>query len=45
VAGQRVNAGYKGLIIKGGKKIVVKWKKWEPLSFPNVNNLNRRQED
>jgi hypothetical protein len=24
VAGQRVNAGYKGLIIKGGKKIVVK---------------------
>jgi hypothetical protein len=24
VAGQRVNAGYEGLIIKGGKKIVVK---------------------
>ena len=24
VAGQRVNEGYKGLIIKGGKKVVVK---------------------
>jgi len=27
--GQRVNASYKGLVIKNGKKVVIKWEKWE----------------